>query len=397
MLFCTIQYVLFLVAVFAIYWSMPWQRARIWLLLAASFFFYASWSKWLALLIGATTVVDYFIALGMESVGTTRRRKLLLWLSLLMNLGILIVFKYANFFLDSLRDAVEQFGGSASLPVLNILLPVGISFYTFEAINYTVDVYRGRIKAEKNLSHFMLFILFFPHLVAGPIVRAKDFLPQIVKPKRFSWPRLSLGLWLIVLGTIKKLAIADRMAMYSDPVFASPEVYSGLAIWLAALAFALQVYCDFSGYSDIAIGSAHLLGYKLAVNFRTPFLAANIAGILEALAYLVVVVVARLFVLPLGRQPRFALAYVSKPVDRDDAGGLMARGGLELHLVGHIDRRVAGDSQALRRLLPRPRLADRSARHLPRPGESRRADIHLFPADTGGVSLAFVARHGRSI
>jgi alginate O-acetyltransferase complex protein AlgI len=137
-------------------------------------------------------------------------------------------------------------------------------------------VYRRRIPAERDLGHFMLFILFFPHLVAGPIVRARDFLPQTRRPKRWDWQRLGLGLWLIILGTFKKLAIADRMAVYADPVFNDPATYSSGAVWLAALAFAMQIYCDFSGYTDIAIGSAHLFGYKLAVNFRMPYLSPNI-------------------------------------------------------------------------------------------------------------------------
>lgn len=277
MLFCTVQYVIFLGVILAVYWSMPWAKARIWLLLGASFFFYASWNKWLALLIGVTTVADFLIALGIESASTVKRKKLLLWFSSLMNLGILFIFKYANFFLDSLRESLEHFGAQASIPLLSVILPIGISFYTFEAISYIVDVYRGRMKAEKNLSHFMLFILFFPHLVAGPIVRGRDFLPQINRPKRWNWSRASLGFWLIILGTFKKLAIADRLALYVDPVFASPDLYSAGALWMAAIAFTIQLFCDFSGYSDIALGSAHLLGYKLVVNFRLPFLAANIA------------------------------------------------------------------------------------------------------------------------
>jgi alginate O-acetyltransferase complex protein AlgI len=276
MLFCTVQYAAFLAAILVIYWSLPWPRARVGLLLAASLFFYASWNKWLALLIGVTTVMDYLIARGLDATASERRRKLLLVLSLVVNVGLLVAFKYANFFLDSLRETLHACGASASLPVLSVILPVGISFYTFEAINYTVDVYRRRIKAERNLAHFMLFILFFPHLVAGPIVRAKDFLPQVAKPKRWSWPRAGLGLWLIVLGAFKKLAVADRMALYADPVFGDPTHYSTGAIWLAALAFALQIYCDFSGYTDMALGSAHLLGYKLAVNFRMPYFAANV-------------------------------------------------------------------------------------------------------------------------
>jgi len=276
MLFCTIQYVLFLGAVFVLYWSLPGQRARIWLLLAASIIFYAAWNKWLALLVGATTILDYLIALALEASTSERRRKCLLLLSLCVNLGLLVTFKYANFFIDSLRGALGECGASASLPLLSVIVPVGISFYTFEAINYTVDVYRRRIAAERDLGHFMLFILFFPHLVAGPIVRARDFLPQIRRPKRWDWQRLGLGLWLIILGAFKKLAIADRMALYVDPVFSDPGQYSSGAIWIAALAFALQIYCDFSGYTDIALGSAHLLGYKLAVNFRMPYLSPNI-------------------------------------------------------------------------------------------------------------------------
>jgi alginate O-acetyltransferase complex protein AlgI len=276
MLFCTIQYVVFLTVIFAVYWSLPWARARVWLLLGASFYFYATWNKWLALLIGVTTVLDFLIALRMEAIASARGRKLLLLVSLTVNLGLLVVMKYANFFLDSLAQGLSAVGASASLPVLSVVLPVGISFYTFEAINYTMDVYRRRMKAESDLGHFMLFILFFPHLVAGPIVRARDFLPQVRKPKIWSWPRAWLGLWLIIQGTFKKLAIADRMALYADPVFSDPGSYSTGAVWLAVLAFVMQIYCDFSGYTDMALASAHLFGYKLTINFRMPFLAKNI-------------------------------------------------------------------------------------------------------------------------
>src|SRR5262249_6831620 len=157
--------------------------------------------------------------------------------------------------LQSLGAALAAVGGSASLPVLSILLPIGISFYTFEAINYTVDVYRRRVPAERNLAHFMLFITFFPHLVAGPIVRARDFLPQVARPKRWDWARLHLGAQLFLLGAFKKLAIADRMAWWADPVFANPEQHHTGAAWLAVLAYALQIYCDFSGYSDMAVGA----------------------------------------------------------------------------------------------------------------------------------------------
>jgi alginate O-acetyltransferase complex protein AlgI len=277
MLFCSQQFLLFFTVVFCLYWTLPWHQVRVWLLLAASFFFYACWNHWLALLIGLSTSVDYLIAHGMERSSAPRWRKRLLTLSVVGNLGLLCYYKYANFYLRSLEEGLHAEGGAASLPVLRVILPVGISFYTFEAINYTVDVYRRRVPAERNLGHFLLFITFFPHLVAGPIVRARDFLPQIRRPKRWSWLRMHLGVQYCLMGLFKKLAIADRMALFTDPVFAHPEHFNTGALWLAALAYAMQVYCDFSGYTDLALGTAHLLGYKLAQNFNMPYLAPNIS------------------------------------------------------------------------------------------------------------------------
>jgi alginate O-acetyltransferase complex protein AlgI len=275
MLFCSEQFFFFFCAVFVVYWAIPSSRLRVWLLLAASFFFYATWNHWLAGIIVVSTTIDYAIARALDSSSSPRWRKLLLGISLTGNLGLLAYFKYANFFLQSLEQSLRALGSSSSMPVLRVILPIGISFYTFEAISYTVDVYRRRIKAERNLSHFMLFILFFPHLVAGPIVRARDFLPQIRRHKRWNWARLQLGMQYLIMGLIKKLVIADRMALFSDPVFADPSAYGTAALWLAVLAYAFQVYCDFSGYSDMALGTAHMLGYRLAQNFNLPYLAAN--------------------------------------------------------------------------------------------------------------------------
>jgi alginate O-acetyltransferase complex protein AlgI len=277
MLFCTKPFLLFFTVVFAVYWLAPWRAARVWWLLAASVFFYAHWNKWLATVVCVSSLIDYAAARVMEATAAPARRRAWLLLSLGTNLGLLVYFKYANFFLRSLEEGLRACGAEASLPVLSVLVPVGISFYTFEAINYTVEVYRRRIPAERNLGHFLLFILFFPHLVAGPIVRAGDFLPQVRRPKRWSWLRAQLGARLILVGLIKKLAVADRMALVADPVFADPAAYGSGALALAALAYAMQVYCDFSGYSDLALGLAHLLGYKLALNFDRPFLAVNIA------------------------------------------------------------------------------------------------------------------------
>jgi len=277
MLFCSLKFLYFFLAVFAVYWALPWQRGRVLLLLAASIYFYASWNRWLALLLCVSTLGDFLIARGMEATTKPRLRKLLLWVSLAGNLGLLCYFKYANFFLDSLQEAATAMGLPLSLPVLQIVLPVGISFYTFEAINYTVDVYRGKLRATRDLTHFMLFILFFPHLVAGPIVRARAFLPLVGRRKHWSWLRAHTGVQLVVLGLVKKLAIADRLALYVDPVFADPAAHATLTLWFAAVAYAIQIYCDFSGYSDMALGLAHLLGYHLAQNFNMPFLAPNIS------------------------------------------------------------------------------------------------------------------------
>jgi alginate O-acetyltransferase complex protein AlgI len=276
MLFCTWNYATFFALVFALYWAMPWSRARVALLLVASLYFYACWNKWLALLIASTSLMDYAVGLGLDASKSPRARKALLATSLVANLGLLAAFKYADFFLASLEAALASCGVRAPMPLLKLVLPMGISFYTFEAVSYTFDVYRRRIKAERDPAHFLLFITFFPHLVAGPIVRARDFLPQVRRPKRWDWARAELGVGLFLMGLFKKLAIADRMALYADPVFADPGAYGSHAAWIATLAYTIQIYCDFSGYTDMALGSAHLLGYKLSPNFRMPYLSTSV-------------------------------------------------------------------------------------------------------------------------
>jgi alginate O-acetyltransferase complex protein AlgI len=277
-LFCTSNFVIFFAALCAAYWVLPWARARVWLLLGSSFYFYACWNKWLALLVTASTAADYLIALGIDRPGATpRRRRLLLCTSLVGNLGLLCYFKYANFFLQSALDGLAALGAHRPDWALRVILPVGISFYTFEAINYVVDVYRGKAKAERSLPNFMVFILFFPHLVAGPIVRARDFLPQVRRRKRWDWARANLGAQYLLMGAFKKMAIADRMALFADPVFANPLAHGSGAVWAGVIAYALQIYCDFSGYTDMAIGCAHLLGYHLAQNFNMPYLAVNVS------------------------------------------------------------------------------------------------------------------------
>jgi alginate O-acetyltransferase complex protein AlgI len=310
-LFCTKEFLVFFLLVAGFYWGVPRHRWRVWLLVVASFYFYASWNAWLAVVICISTAVDYAVARLMETSRHEPTRKALLVTSLVMNLGLLASFKYANFFLASFRGLLAGLGSAVAVPtfeqVLNgaiarlnvvlgagdqrlalspiehVILPVGISFYTFEAINYTVDVYRRRIPAERNLGHFMLFITFFPHLVAGPIVRARDFLPQIRRRKRWSWPRLQLGVEYFLMGMLKK-AVADRLALLVDPVFAhgadgtlGAVGYSTGMVWIAVLAYSIQIYFDFSGYTDMALGTAHALGFKLARNFDLPYISRNVS------------------------------------------------------------------------------------------------------------------------
>jgi alginate O-acetyltransferase complex protein AlgI len=276
MLFCTQEFLAFFFIVFTAYWIIPWRWARIVILVGASFFFYAYFSIWLALLVSGTASLDWLLARGIETAPDRRRARFYTGISITVNLAVLCVFKYSNFFLDSIFETLHSLNVPASKPLLKIIVPFGISFYTFEAISYTVDVYQGRVKAERNLLCFLLFILFFPHLVAGPIVRGRDFLPQVRRPKHWSWTRFAVGGRLILLGLFKKMVIADRMALYVDPIFANPGAYESSVVWMAAIAYSLQIYCDFSGYSDIALGTARLLGYRLTINFMMPFASANI-------------------------------------------------------------------------------------------------------------------------
>jgi alginate O-acetyltransferase complex protein AlgI len=280
--FQTQAFLVFCAVVLAAYWLLPrkWNTARVWLLVVASFHFYAAWNAGLALLVTGTTIADYLLARLMDRCDRRPLRRAIMFASIGMNLGILCYFKYRGFFLNELHDALTQLGVPTDydkFDLRNLLIPFGISFYTFEAISYAVDVFRRKIKAERSLPHFMLFILFFPHLVAGPIVRAGDFLRQAHRVKRWNWLRVQVGVQLFLLGVFKKLAIADRMAVFSDPVFANPEVHNSSAVWLAVLAYALRIYCDFSGYSDMALGTAHLFGFRLTQNFNMPYLAANVS------------------------------------------------------------------------------------------------------------------------
>lgn len=276
--FVSFNFLGFFLAVLLIYWSLRAHRHRMLWLLLASCVFYMSWNPLLILLILFSASVDYFAALAMERTDSPRTKKWLLIGSISINLGLLAYFKYALFFLGNLTGVINLVGIDFHAPIFEKLaLPLGISFYTFETISYVVDVYRGRAKAVRNLLDYSLYIMFFPHLMAGPIVRPHDFLPQLNRTKRFSWNRGYLGLQFVILGLFKKAAIADNLATIIDPVFRSPGDYNSISLWLAVLGYAMQIYGDFSGYSDIAIGLAHMLGFKLPNNFNMPYFAANIA------------------------------------------------------------------------------------------------------------------------
>jgi alginate O-acetyltransferase complex protein AlgI len=245
-----------------------------WLLLA-SCCFYMHWNPRLILLILFSAGVDFFAAQAVERASSLLLRRLILTGSIVINLSLLTYFKYVNFFLDSACATLACCGVQCGHLAWQVALPLGISFYTFETISYMVDVYCGRLRAVRNPLDYALFILFFPHLIAGPIVRPRDFLPQIGRHKRWDWERLYLGGRWFLLGYCKKAILADRLAEIIDPVFKAPEAFASTAIWLAVLGYAVQIYFDFSGYSDMAVGLAHSLGFKLPQNFRWPYLAVN--------------------------------------------------------------------------------------------------------------------------
>ena len=283
MIFSSVEFLLFFAVVLLVYWCVlglvPEPRRntlRHRFLLVASAYFYMSWNAKLVLLVYFSILVDYFCGLQIESSASPGRRRLFLVVSIVSNLGMLMVFKYTNFFLDNVNHVAGLFGRPTAYHV-NLLLPVGISFHTFQSISYTTSVYRGQFKAIRNFADVALYVSFFPQLVAGPIVRAHEFVPQMERPARFRDVNVRRAANLFLLGLIKKVVISDRIAVVSDAMFASPAAYDGAGAWIGVVAYAIQIYCDFSGYTDMALGSACLLGYELPVNFNMPYLAHNIA------------------------------------------------------------------------------------------------------------------------
>lgn len=270
MLFNSFDFLLFFLIVFTVYWRLP-HRPGLYFLLAASYFFYGYWRWEYTGLLLLSTLIDYFAARRMPQAATARKRKLWLILSMASNLSLLAVFKYYNFFSGSISS---WFGWNA-IP-LNVLLPIGISFYTFQSMSYTIDVYRGILEPRRNLVEFALFVSFFPQLVAGPIVRAIDFLPQLDRKPLWDWLRLRAGLHLVLRGLVEKVVIADNLAPAVERVYSNPSAFSGGDLWIGTYCFAFQILADFAGYTDIARGVAKMLGYEFLENFRRPYVAQNI-------------------------------------------------------------------------------------------------------------------------
>ena len=273
--------------VYTLYWAFAHHaRIAMGLLLGASLLFYACWNPYYLFLIINSSLVDFITGGILDRTEDPIKRKRLMILSVTYNLGVLGIFKYFNFFMQSFDDVVTHWElwdyfmlGELYLPGgrLAALLPVGISFFTFQSMSYTIDIYRGQLKPVKSFSHYLLFVSFFPQLVAGPIVRARDLLPQLLLRPPVSKEMSGRGLYLVLLGLFKKIAIADYLAInIVDRVFTTPQGYSGIECLLGTYAYAIQIYCDFSGYSDIAIGSALLLGFSFPDNFRTPYQSKNL-------------------------------------------------------------------------------------------------------------------------
>lgn len=274
MIFNSIQYIIFLPIIFLLYWAMP-HKWRNWLLLIASYYFYMCWNALYAILIIFTTISTWKLATMMNGK-SPKIRKILLSLSVTLNLSILFTFKYYDFLMSILADVTNLLSIQIVPVKLGLLLPVGISFYTFQAIGYSIDVYRRDIKSENNLGVFALFISFFPQLVAGPIERASHLLPQFKEQKSFSYENFRNGLMIILFGFFLKLGLADRCAIYVDSIFNNISQHNGASYLLASFCFTFQIYGDFFGYSLIAIGSAKMLGYNMCDNFNRPYLSTSI-------------------------------------------------------------------------------------------------------------------------
>ncbi|MDH7446568.1 MBOAT family O-acyltransferase [Aquimarina sp. 2201CG14-23] len=279
MLFNSLEFFLFLPLVFVLYWFVTYKKLKLqnFLVLVASYVFYGWWDYRFLSLIALSTVVDYFIGLSIDRSKNTSVRKRWLWTSALFNLGLLGFFKYYNFFIESWVDLLSSMGYTLENTwTLQVILPVGISFYTFQTMSYSIDIYRNQLKPTKDFVAFAAFVSFFPQLVAGPIERASNLLPQMLRKRTFDKTQAIKGVELIVWGMFKKVVIADSLAPVVNDIFNNYGDFSGGTLITGAVFFAFQIYCDFSGYSDIAIGTARLFGFDLMTNFKFPYFSRSI-------------------------------------------------------------------------------------------------------------------------
>ena len=275
MIFNSIQFVIFFIVVTSLYFSLPHNKRWL-LLLISSCYFYMAFVPIYILILGFTIVIDYFAGILIENAAG-KKRKLYLLLSLVANIGVLAVFKYWNFIAENFSYLLKGFGLDSPLPYLSILLPIGLSFHTFQAMSYTIEVYRGHQKAERHFGIYSLYVMFYPQLVAGPIERPQNLLHQFREEHHFEYERVVEGLKEMLWGFVKKLVIADRLSLYVNSVYNNADHHSGLSLILATIFFAFQIYCDFSGYSNIAIGAAKVMGFKLMTNFNRPYFSRSIA------------------------------------------------------------------------------------------------------------------------
>lgn len=275
MQFNSIHFIVFFIIVLTIYFSISYKYRWV-LLLFSSYYFYMCWKPEYVFLIIFSTIIDYYCAIKMGDNNNRKKRKPYLLISIFTNLGLLFFFKYFNFFNQSFNDFFNYFNIFYNAPIFNVLLPVGISFYTFQTLSYTIDVYKGNKKPEKHLGIFAVYVSFFPQLVAGPIEKSTHFLPQLNKNYDFDYIRFKEGSLLMIWGFFKKIVIADRLAVLVNTVYNNPTDYQGITLIIATIFFAFQIYCDFSAYSDIAIGAAKIMGYNLIQNFNLPYLSKSI-------------------------------------------------------------------------------------------------------------------------
>lgn len=271
MLFNSFEFLVFFIVTTALFFAVK-HKFRWLLLLLASCYFYMYFIPIYILILFVTIIIDYFAGIWIEK-SPDNRKKTYLILSLITNIGILAIFKYYNFFISNINSFIPA---ESHFSLLSIILPVGLSFHTFQAMSYTIEVYRGKQKAERHFGIYALYVMFYPQLVAGPIERPQNILHQFKEEKKFDFDRITSGLKLILFGLVKKVVIADRLAIVVDEVYANPSAYNGIAFLICAIFFSFQIYCDFSGYSDIAIGSARVLGFDLMKNFRQPYFAKSI-------------------------------------------------------------------------------------------------------------------------